>query len=514
MRNTGMKSALTALAVCGLVIVGVAQTPARPQPQGPGADRARQYPVKMHPHDITSSFIRMPLPPGQEKYGTLDGAHIKTFVNEITAISRKSRDDGELLWGRIAGTKYDDMTEALVESKFKAFGLTDVRRQYFSLPPRWFPTGWKVSASGSGKTLTFKTIQAGRGSNPTPAGGVDLEAVWVGLGTEADFAGRDVKGKLAVLHSFPMPSVVGHSAGYNGAMQRAVKKGAAAILINVAIPGNLLTAVGAPEGLTTFSFGTEDATAFQQLLVEGPVKVHLELSTEMRSGLKDASVWGTLPGTSDEDMIIMAHHDSFYEGALDNASGMAVMLGLAEYYSKIPREQRRRTLKFVTTSGHHEGSAGTKWMHDNKDTFLAKTALMINCEHVSAIQMHWDRFGANLRRTDNIAARRWWVNGSSALAKVVLASYKMFGVTIYDDMDQTTTGDMSHVDRDAPSLQLIESALFYHTDQDRPDYVPEPGLEAVARAYAKIIDDVNTMSRAQLMPDSTTTTARGPAREQ
>ena len=56
----------------------------------------------------------------------------------------------------------------------------------------------------------------------------------------------------------------------------------------------------------------------------------------------------------------MAHHDAFYEGALDNASGMAVMLGLAEYYSKIPREQRRRTLKFVTTSGHHDGSDGTQ----------------------------------------------------------------------------------------------------------------------------------------------------------
>jgi hypothetical protein len=58
-------------------------------------------------------------------------------------------------------------------------------------------------------------------------------------------------------------------------------------------------------------------------------------------------------------------------------------------------------------------------------------------------------------------------------------------------------------------VQLIESALYYHTDQDRPDYVPEPGLEAVARAYAKIIDDVNTMSRAELMPDGTTNTARG-----
>ena len=51
------------------------------------------------------------------------------------------------------------------------------------------------------------------------------------------------------------------------------------------------------------------------MIEQGPVKVHIELTTEMRSGLRDASVWGTLPGTTDEDIIIMAHHDAFFEGA-------------------------------------------------------------------------------------------------------------------------------------------------------------------------------------------------------
>jgi len=492
--------------LCGTLALGAitagiaAAVVSAQQPLAPGVQRARENPVTMHPHDLDASFISMPLPAGQEKYGKLDGARMKTFVNEITAVSRKSRDDGELLWGRQAGTKYDDMVEGIVEARFKEWGLSNVRRQYFDLEPQWFPTAWAFRASAGSQTLTFKTIQAGRNSRPTPAGGLDLDVVWVGAGTEADFTGRDVKGKLAVLQSFPMPSVVGHQSGYNGGLLRAAQKGAAAVLINVAIPGNLLTAVGAPNGLTTFSFGTQDMAAFQELLKTGPVKVHLELSTEERRGLRDASVWGELPGTSDEDMIIMAHHDAFYEGSLDNASGMAVMMGLAEYYSKIPREQRRRTLKFVTTSGHHVGSAGTKWMHDNRSTFLAKTALMINCEHVSAIQMHWDRFGASVRKSDNIAARRWWVFGSSALARIVLNSYKMFGVTIYDDMDATTTGDMSHIDRDAPSVQLIESALYYHTSADTPDYVPNPGMAAVARAYAKVIDDVNALDRAALMP--------------
>ena len=61
----------------------------------------------------------------------------------------------------------------------------------------------------------------------------------------------------------------------------------------------------------------------------------------MRPNLKDASVWGTLPGATDEEIIVIAHHDSYFEGAFDNASGMATMLGLAEYYAKVPQAEVR-----------------------------------------------------------------------------------------------------------------------------------------------------------------------------
>src|SRR5262245_64506867 len=115
--------ALGAVALGAAAVVVSAQ-----QPLAPGVQRARENPVTMHPHDLEASYIRMPLPAGQEKYGKLDGTRMKTFVNEITAVSRKSRDDGELLWGRQAGTKYDDMVEGIVEGKFKEWGLANVRR--------------------------------------------------------------------------------------------------------------------------------------------------------------------------------------------------------------------------------------------------------------------------------------------------------------------------------------------------------------------------------------------------
>ena len=475
------------------------QAPARPA----------KPPVAKHPHDLDSSYIRMPLAPGDKKYGSLDGDHIRSFDREIVAVSEKSKADGDLLWGRVAGTKYDDMVEGIVEAKFKQFGLQDVHRQWFDLPPQWFPTRSEFVVTSAGKKWRLETARPATGSVSAPKGGLDLDVAWVGLGTAADFAGRDVKGKLVVIQSMPMPGVVSHSASYNGSARRAAERGAAAVALNVAIPGNFQVQIGFNSGLPTFTIGTEDTTALREALekdtVGGTVKVHVELETERRSGLRDASVWGVLPGTTDEDIIVMAHHDSYFDGALDNASGMSVMLGLAEFYSKIPKEQRRRTLRFVTTSGHHAGSFGTQWMHENRSTFLAKTALVINCEHVSVTQTYFDRSGPFLHNSDNIDARRWWINGSDKLAATALAAWKTFGVTVYDTMDSNASGDMGAIDRDVPTMQLIESAVYYHTDHDTPEIVPAAGLEAVARGYAKIIDQVNTMDRAQLMPGPATT---------
>jgi hypothetical protein len=465
------------------------------------AQRGQQIgpPVTKHPHDLESSYIRLALPPSEQAFGRLQGDHLKEFDKQIVAFAVKDRDEGNLFWGRIAGTKNDDLVEGWVEAKFKEFGLQDVHRQYFDLPPQWFPTSWDFSATGSGKTLKFKTFRAATNSMPTPDAGLDLTPVWVGLGTESDFAGRDVKGKLVVAWSWPTPGVISNSAQWLGVTKRAADKGAAAVITNLAIPGNFQVQGGGNAAtIPSFSLGTDDTNALRAQMEAGPVRVHVKLTTEMRSGLRDATVWGTLPGTSDEDIIVFAHHDSVFTGALDNASGMSVMVGLAEYFAKIPKEQRRRTIKFATTAGHHAGSYGTLWMHDNRATFLAKTALMINCEHVSATQTYY--FGPVLRKSDNIDARRWWVNGSGKLAALVLNAYKTFGVTVYDEMEPNASGDMGHVARDVPSVQMIESPAWYHTDYDTPDVVPASGLEAVARAYAKIIDQANKLERRELLP--------------
>ena len=487
---------------------------------GSGAQERRpaQPPIKKHTYDLDSTYIHLPLAPADQVYARIDGARLKQYVNEITGISRKSRDDGEKFWGRIAGTKYDDMVEGWVEQKFKEFGLTNVNRQYFTLTPQFFPTDWSVTATGGGKTVKFATVRPvviasatglGGPSPTTPVAGLDLEPVWVGLGTEADFAGRDVKGKLVFIHSVPSPAVISHSATWLGAAERAAKKGAAAVLINLAILGTnwQVQMFAADVGVPVLSIGYEDATVLRTMIESGPVKAKTLIVGETRTGLKDANVWGTLPGATDEEILIFAHHDAYFEGAIDNASGMAVMVGLAEYFSKIPQAQRRRTLKFVTTSGHHAGSAGVAWMHENRQTFFAKTAVAFNVEHVAATQTYIR--GPVLRQSNNVSARRWWVYGSDKLSSIALNAFRTFGVTVYHEMEDTCCGDSIAIQHDVPNVVIMESPVYYHTDHDTPDVVPNVGLEAAGRAYAKIVDEVNKVERRDLLYGAATSTANG-----
>lgn len=176
------------------------------------------------------------------------------------------------------------------------------------------------------------------------------------------------------------------------------------------------------------------------------------------------------------------------------------MLTLAEHFSRMPKEKRRRNIIFIGTAGHHAGSPNAIYLRDKRRELLAKAALMINAEHTSVSQtLNWN---TTLRRSTVVWPRRWWVNGSPQLVSLTLAAYRTFGVGVVGDMDPSATGEMSAIAKLAPSIQIIRSPEAKHTDADIPEFVPAVGLEAVARAYAKIIDAVNKLDRTALLPAS------------
>jgi hypothetical protein len=243
----------------------------------------------------------------------------------------------------------------------------------------------------------------------------------------------------------------------------------------------------------------EDGKKLRDLVAEGGAKVRMRVQAEIVAGQKSESVYAALPGRAgaDENILVMAHMDGYFE-ALDNASGLAAVLALAEHFSKVPQEQRKRNMIFIGTAGHHVGSPDDRYLRDRKD-LLDKTALMINCEHIAVSQtLNWQ---TTLRRSTVVWPRRWRVNGSARLTDLTLDAYRTLGGGVIGDMDPSATGEMGASARLAPSIQLIRSPESKHTDADIRAFVPAAGLEAVGRAYAMIIDGANKLERQDLLPE-------------
>src|ERR1700719_4329817 len=145
------------------------------------------------------AYPRFPLPPGNAAYAHVDGLKMKEVVEQIAAISRRSRDDGNQYWGRIAGTPYDRMTEDWVAEQFRAIGLQNVRRQELDMKPLWYPQSWKAEINVAGATTALKSTFPINGTVGTGASGIAAPAIWVGLGTAADLKGRDIKDKAVFI---------------------------------------------------------------------------------------------------------------------------------------------------------------------------------------------------------------------------------------------------------------------------------------------------------------------------
>jgi peptidase M28-like protein len=441
-----------------------------------------------------------------DRYQSIDGARLKGYVEELAAMARHYRDGGHpQFWGRIIGTAADADNARWLAAKFTALGLSEVREQAFDLPPQWMAQSWSVTASGSGGTRVLESAQPTYRGEATPPAGLDLEAVDVGFATDAELDGRDLSGKAVFFYSTDTMSR--HATVSSGAWKRIGEHHPAAIFVTLLIPGNLrlqFYPVGAQ--VPTFALGQEDGLAVRQMIARSrggaAPRVALRLDVAITPGLKTATVWGTLKGASDENVVIVAHRDGWFEGANDNGTGVATLVGIAEYLSKVPAAARHRTITFLGTTGHHDGTAesGT-WLAAHKELF-AKTALIINCEHTAANQLV--AYNGAVRKANTASPEMWYVGGSAKLEQIARDAYRTFGVPIYDRGERTAAGEIGRIQTLAPSLQLIDTGLYWHSDHETPDVVPADALGAVTRAFAKIVVDIDAVPIADLQRPSST----------
>jgi hypothetical protein len=453
---------------------------------------------KLIPPD--SDYPVYPLKPGQEAYADVDGYHLKDIIKQITAISLKSLDSGQQFWGRVLGTPTHLEATEFMAKEWEKLGLKVQRIDYVN-PTVWLPRKWEGGYIAGDRKAPLLTLYPDNETVGTPAGGITADAVWLGIGTPADLVGRDVKGKAVIIYSVLLPGGRSQSASVFGANAAAVKAGAAFIINVVGVPGNgQFDPEGAPTGPTaipTMTLSQDEGFMLRDMIASGQkVQLHLDLTIDHLKDYKAQYVIATLPGMSDEQDFIMAHSDAMFQGAMDNASGMATAIDIARHYAAMPKEQRPRTMVFFVDPDHHNTEMARDLMAAKYD--WSKVAFILNCEHTSQSQLFM--MNQDLEIGNAVNARRWYVSGSPEFQQLVKSQLKDFNVSVYTTPESNAGGSLGGLTKYAPAFHIIDH-IIYHSTLDTPELVPAVGLAYSERAFLSIIDKADKMTMAQIHGD-------------
>jgi len=136
-----------------------------------------------------------------------------------------------------------------------------------------------------------------------------------------------------------------------------------------------------------------------------PVRLNLEAVTTIRSEVKRVkapNVVGILQGRDpklrDEYVVYSAHWDhlgigepnkkgdNIYNGAVDNASGIASVIAIAEALTKLPANERpRRSILFLFPTAEEQGLLGAEWYSKHPVVPLRKTAANVNLDSMNIL---------------------------------------------------------------------------------------------------------------------------------
>jgi hypothetical protein len=471
------------------------------------------------------------LPADQDPYTNIRSAELIAWVRDIAQFSQLSRANGDVLWGRIMGSPFTNQAADYMKARFSQLGVPKVWIEEFPRGPQWIPTHARLTligeeSFGSGtEDYVFSSAIPGHASPPIEGEPLEAEVVYVGNGRPADLLGRDVAGKIAVMRSRPNPGILNYTG--RGVPATLFEAGAAGVIIIFDYPGNYQNlAPYSSESRTspTFTLGGDDGDFLEEVIAragsDNPPRVRMELKLSTRQEWRIRNVYGLIPGrASDEYVVAIAHLDAFFDGAIDNASGLAALLAWASHFAQ--RDERPgRSILLVATAGHHSGSSGTERLISEHRDILDRAVLVLNCEHLaSRVRTRYSTFRATVGRRGEPRAvrstdteRLMPVNTENPrtvsistwnpfLVDLMRNAINRYGLVVSMLTDNRLLGDSYpfalHA-REVPVINFIEGNYWYHTSADTVDAVSPQGMERAVRAFTYIIDRVAEASAEDL----------------
>jgi Zn-dependent M28 family amino/carboxypeptidase len=194
----------------------------------------------------------------------------------------------------------------------------------------------------------------------------DYDIVYVGKGTEADYEGLDVTGKVVLADIDQV-----NDWWINWPAYQAKVKGAVAMIAGSV--GGYATytqdTLGVqdycgPADAPALNISANDADALKAAIENGggQIKIRLTVDSRVKFGGTAYNIIAELPGSNPESQAIsfIGHYDAYFRAFDDNSSGVAAMMGIAKALSDSGYKPER-PFRFVFHAGEEWGFADSRY---------------------------------------------------------------------------------------------------------------------------------------------------------
>ncbi|MBW4524380.1 MAG: M28 family peptidase [Phormidium tanganyikae FI6-MK23] len=267
------------------------------------------------------------------------------------------------LGARVAGSPTAERASEYLSNQYRKAGY-EVEIQTFTYP--------KFADAGSSLRLDGKTIETWamvRSIAGSPSG----KLVTVpNFGKPEDFRTVDVRNQIAIVKRGGVQ--------FAQKIENAAAAGAIGILIVNNQPGNIRGMLMKPASIPAASLSEQVGTPLLEQAQKTDLRV--TLTVKAQPDALGRNVIAHLPNVKQPKLIIGGHYDSVENspGANDNASGTAVVLGLARSLSKSPQASQ---IWFIAFDGEEDGLKGSDaFVKRATPQFLSGLKAMLNFDMV------------------------------------------------------------------------------------------------------------------------------------
>jgi hypothetical protein len=238
------------------------------------------------------------------------------------------------------------------------------------------------------------------------------------------------------------------------------------------------------------------------------MRARVTLASTTRTGLKAENAVAVIPGRrGGETIVLNAHVDGWFDGAGDNADGLAVMMALARHFAR-PEARLDRTLVLVASAGHHTPGINGPRSFVTANPELARSAVMlVNIEHVAqrnfspARTTAPDGYREAVADSGEAPIAVGVTNGSPFLQGVIDEGPARFGVNFISERSRFQSGETGGwAALSVAKVSVMQAPPLYHTTGEVLEVISEPGLERIARFLAHLVKQADQATAAALNP--------------